>query len=176
MTRRRALRAGRLGRRARSGDSITGSESPARSSGPPVLRTRSGPLVLDRVALVGILNATPDSFSDGGRHLDPARAAGVAADAIVVDPGIGFGKTVAHNCALLARLDLVASLGYPVLVGVSRKGFIGQLLGERPTSERLLGTAAAVALAVAKGARLVRVHEVGAMRDVARVAEAVVGA
>jgi len=59
---------------------------------------------------------------------------------------------------------------------VSRKGFIGQLLGERPTSERLLGTAAAVALAVARGARLVRVHEVGAMRDVARVAEAVVGA
>jgi len=105
-----------------------------------------------------------------------ARAAGVAADAIVVDPGIGFGKTVAHNCALLARLDLVASLGYPVLVGVSRKGFIGQLLGERPTGERLHGTAAAVALAVARGARLVRVHEVGAMRDVVRVAEAVVGA
>src|SRR5207249_2536469 len=211
MTRRRALRAGRLGRRARSGDSITGSERSARPSGPPVLRTRSGPLVLDRVALVGILNATPDSFSEGGRHLDPgraaaaaaemvaegaamldvgaestrpgappvpadeerrrllpvlravraavrgpisgaARAAGVAADAIVVDPGIGFGKTVAHNCALLARLDLVASLGYPVLVGVSRKGFIGQLLGERPTNERLLGTAAAVALAVARGA------------------------
>src|SRR5256886_15002014 len=264
MTRRRALRAGRLGRRARSGDSITGSERSARPSGPPVLRTRSGPLVLDRVALVGILNATPDSFSDGGRQLDPgraaaaaaemvaggaamldggaestrpgappvpgeeerrrllpvlravraavrvpisvdtskaaiarlaleegadvvndvsagrldpgllplcaergvpvvlmhmqgvpatmqddpcygdlvaevaaflaeraraARAAGVADDAIVVDPGIGFGKTVAPNLALLRRLDLVASLGYPVLVGVSRKGFIGQLLG-----------------------------------------------
>src|SRR5438876_5779920 len=80
MTRRRALRAGRLGRRTRSGDSITGSESPARSSGPPVLRTRSGPLVLDRVALVGILNATPDSFSDGGRHLDPGRAAAAAAE------------------------------------------------------------------------------------------------
>src|SRR5437879_11677708 len=82
MTRRRALRAGRLGRRARSGDSITGSESPARSSGPPVLRTRSGPLALDRVALVGILNATPDSFSDGGRHLDPARAADAAAEMV----------------------------------------------------------------------------------------------
>src|SRR5256712_9925212 len=82
MTRRRALRAGRLGRQARSGDSITGSESPARSSGPPVLRTRSGPLVLDRVALVGILNATPDSFSDGGRHLDPGRAAVAAAEMV----------------------------------------------------------------------------------------------
>src|SRR5213596_3201594 len=82
MTRRRALRAGRLGRRARSGDSITGSERSPRPSGPPVLRTRSGPLVLDRVALVGILNATPDSFSDGGRHLDPGRAAAAAAEMV----------------------------------------------------------------------------------------------
>src|SRR6266566_4386794 len=90
MTRRRALRAGRLGRRARSGDSITGSERSPRPSGPPVLRTRSGPLVLDRVALVGILNATPDSFSDGGRHLDPGRAAAaemVAEGAAMVDVG-----------------------------------------------------------------------------------------
>ena len=277
----------------------------------PVLRTRSGPLSLDRVALVGILNATPDSFSDGGVHLDPARAAetalamaaagagmldlgaestrpgaapvpgpeerrrllpvlravrtavrlpisvdttkadvaaaaldagadvvndvsagrwdtdmlplcarervpvvlmhmrgtpatmqrdprytdvvtevrdflaaraaaaraaGIPADAIVVDPGIGFGKTVAHNCRLLRRLDLLAALGYPVLVGVSRKGFIGELAGGRASGERLHGTAAAVALAVAGGARLVRVHDVAAMRDVVRVAEAVAGA
>src|SRR5262249_53953356 len=105
-----------------------------------------------------------------------ARAAGVAPGAIVLDPGIGFGKTVAHNCALLARLDLVASLGYPVLVGVSRKGFIGELLGGRPTGERLHGTAAAVALAGGRGARAVRVRAVGAMRDVVRIAEAVVGA
>lgn len=278
------------------------------ASGPRVLRTRSGPVVLDHVVLVGILNATPDSFSDGGRHLDPGRAAatavemvsegaamldlgaestrpgarpvsfeeerqrllpvlravrtavpvpisvdttkaavarlaldegadlvndvsagrfdpemlplcgilgvpivlmhmqgmpatmqddprytdvvsevrdflagraraaeeaGIAADQIVVDPGIGFGKTAEHNCALLARLDLVASLGYPVLVGVSRKGFIGKLLEGRGTGERLYGTAAAVALAVAKGAQLVRVHDVAVMRDVVRVAEAV---
>jgi dihydropteroate synthase len=102
-----------------------------------------------------------------------ALAAGVAPDAIVVDPGIGFGKTVAHNCRLLRRLDLIASLGYPVLVGVSRKGFIGRLLEGRAVEERLHGTAAAVALAVAGGARLVRVHDVAAMRDVVRVAEAV---
>ena len=275
---------------------------------PPALRTRSGALVLDRVVLVGILNATPDSFSDGGRHADPgraataalemvaggagmldlgaestrpgaapvpaevewrrllpvlravraavsvplsvdttkaeiaraalaegadvvndvsagrfdpgmlplcaqagapvvlmhmqgtpatmqerpqytdvvtevaaflgeraaaARAAGVAPDAIVVDPGIGFGKTVAHNCRLLRRLDVLAGLGYPVLVGVSRKGFLGQLLGGRPVGERLLGTAAAAALAVAGGARLLRVHDVGAIREVVAVAEAV---
>ena len=281
------------------------------TGGHPVLRTRSGPLSLDRVALVGILNATPDSFSDGGVHLDPARAAdaalamaaagagmldvgaestrpgatpvpaaeerrrllpvlravrvavrlpisvdatkadvaaaaldagadvvndvsagrwdaemlplcarervpvvlmhmqgtpatmqrdprytdvatevrdflaeraaaaraaGIPADAIVLDPGIGFGKTVAHNCRLLRRLDLLALLGYPVLVGVSRKGFIGELAGGRASGERLHGTAAVVALAVAGGARLVRVHDVAAMRDVVRVAEAVAGA
>jgi dihydropteroate synthase len=281
------------------------------TGGHPVLRTRSGPLSLDRVALVGILNATPDSFSDGGVHLDPGRAAetalamaaagagmldlgaestrpgaapvpaaeerrrllpvlravrtavrlpisvdtskadvaaaaldagadvvndvsagrwdaemvplcarervpvvlmhmrgtpatmqrdprytdvvtevrdflaaraaaartaGIPADAIILDPGIGFGKTVAHNCRLLRRLDLLAALGYPVLVGVSRKGFIGELAGGRASGERLHGTAAAVALAVAGGARLVRVHDVAAMRDVVRVAEAVAGA
>src|SRR5262249_38284320 len=80
-----------------------------------------------------------------------AEAAGVPRDAIVVDPGIGFGKTTAHNCLLLRRLDGLVALGYPVLVGVSRKGFIGRLLGERGPEERLFGTAAALALAVAGG-------------------------
>jgi dihydropteroate synthase len=273
-----------------------------------VLRTRSGAIPLDRVAIVGILNATPDSFSDGGQYTDPgkaaaaaaemvasgaalldigaestrpgagpvpaeeegrrllpvlravrravdvplsvdtrkaaiarlaleegadlvndisagrallplcaragvpvvlmhmqgtpvtmqerphytdvvaevsaflaararaAMAAGVAREAIVLDPGIGFGKTVRHNCELLRRLDVVVGLGYPVLVGVSRKGFIGALCGGRPTEGRLVGTAAAVALAVAGGAHLVRVHDVAAMRDVVSVAEAVRGA
>jgi dihydropteroate synthase len=273
-----------------------------------VLRTRSGSLALDAVVTVGILNATPDSFSDGGLHLDPARAAavardmvaagagaldlgaestrpgaapvpadeerrrllpvvravraavrvplsidtskaevaaaaldegadivndvsagrfdpgmlplcaragvpvvlmhmqgtpvtmqrgprytdvvaevrdflagrvraaleaGVSPDAVVVDPGIGFGKTVEHNCLLLRRLDSIVALGYPVLVGVSRKGFIGQLLGGRASDGRLLGTAAATALAVAGGARLIRTHDVAAMHDVALVARAV---
>jgi len=105
-----------------------------------------------------------------------ALAAGVPRDAIVLDPGIGFGKTVVHNCELVRRLDVLAALGYPVLVGVSRKGFIGQLLGGRAPADRLFGTAAAVALAVAGGARLLRVHDVGAMREVATVAAAVAGA
>lgn len=293
---------------------------PRPEAGPPpppaaarghVLRTRSGPLSLDRTVVVGVLNATPDSFSDGGLHLDPvraaeaagamvgagagmldlgaestrpgaaavppeeemrrllpvlravraavrvplsvdttkaavaraaldlgadavndtsagqsdpamlalcaatrvpvvlmhmqgtpatmqvrpqygdvvaevmaflaaraaaARAAGVPGDAIVVDPGIGFGKTREHNLLLLRRLDVLAGLGYPILVGVSRKRFIGEVLGGRGTGERLLGTAAAVALAVVGGARLVRVHDVGPMRDVVLVTEAVLGA
>ncbi len=105
-----------------------------------------------------------------------AEAAGVARGAIVVDPGIGFGKTAAHSCRLLGRLDAIAALGYPVLVGVSRKSFIGRVLGGREAEDRLLGTAAAVVLALAGGARLVRVHDVAAMRDVVAVTEAVLRA
>ncbi len=111
-----------------------------------------------------------------GRRARAAEAAGIAADAIVLDPGIGFGKTVRHNCRLLHRLDALVALGYPVLVGVSRKSFVGELLGGRQPAERLLGTAAAVAIAIANGARLIRVHDVAAMRDVTIVAEAVTGA
>jgi dihydropteroate synthase len=108
------------------------------------------------------------------RRAEVAMAAGVARDVIVLDPGIGFGKTLEHNCRLLGRLDLLAALGYPIMVGVSRKGFIGGVLGGRPAEERLFGTAAAVALAVAAGARLVRVHDVAAAWDVVRVTEAIV--
>jgi dihydropteroate synthase len=105
-----------------------------------------------------------------------ARAAGIAAEQIVLDPGIGFGKTVDHNCRLLRRLDALVALGYPVLVGVSRKGFLGRLLDGRDAGERLFGTAAAVALAIAGGAKLVRVHDVAAIHDVVVVTEAVLGA
>jgi len=277
----------------------------------PALRTRAGTLALDRTVVVGVLNATPDSFSDGGLHQDPARAAaaaaqmvaegagmldlgaestrpgavpvpadeelrrllpvlravraavrvplsvdttkaavaeaalaegadlvndvsagrqdpamfascaaagvpivlmhmqgtpatmqaeprygdvvgevtsflaeraaaarvaGIAPEGIVLDPGIGFGKTVDQNCRLIRRLDALVALGYPVLVGVSRKSFLGRLLGGRDVGARLFGTAAAVALAVAGGAKLVRVHDVAAIHDVVVVTEAVLGA
>jgi dihydropteroate synthase len=102
-----------------------------------------------------------------------AGAAGIPRDAIVLDPGIGFGKTKIHNCALLSRLDLIAALGYPILVGVSRKGFLGEVLGGRSAEARSFGTAAAVAVAVDRGARIVRVHDVGPARDVVRVVEAI---
>jgi len=108
-----------------------------------------------------------------GRRAAAARTAGIAPDAIVLDPGIGFGKTLAHNLALLAGLPRLAALGHPVLVGVSRKGFVGQLLGGVPPEARVYGTAAAVALAVAGGARLLRVHDVAEMRQVVAVADAI---
>ncbi|HEX2883120.1 MAG TPA: dihydropteroate synthase [Candidatus Limnocylindria bacterium] len=105
-----------------------------------------------------------------------AEARGVPRDRIVVDPGIGFGKGTAENLELLHRLDeLKAALGdLPLLVGTSRKRFLGELLGGAAPDDRLEGTAATVALAIAGGADIVRVHDVAAMVRVARVADAVV--
>ena len=106
-------------------------------------------------------------------RLADARAAGCYETWI--DPGIGFGKRLEHNIALLRALPaLRARLDVPVLVGVSRKAFIGNLTG-RPAGERLFGTAAAVTVAVMGGAAAVRVHDVAEMRDVVRVAEALAG-
>jgi dihydropteroate synthase len=95
---------------------------------------------------------------------DALQHVGVAASRIIVDPGIGFGKTLAHNLELLARLHEIRVGGFPVLVGVSRKSMIGTLTG-RDVSERLPGSLAAMLAAVAGGARIVRVHDVAATRD-----------
>jgi len=103
---------------------------------------------------------------------EAALARGVPRSHILLDPGIGFGKNLDHNLTLLARLPDLAELGYPLLVGVSRKGFIGQVLG-RPVEERLMGTAGAVAAAVMGGAQVIRVHDVAEMRDVVAVVEAI---
>jgi dihydropteroate synthase len=105
-----------------------------------------------------------------------AEAAGVSPDRIAIDPGFGFGKRLEHNLALLARLRELTQLGYPVVVGTSRKSFIGAVLGDLPVGERLEGTAATVALAVAAGAKIVRVHDVRAMVRVVRTTEAVLAA
>jgi dihydropteroate synthase len=101
-----------------------------------------------------------------------ARAAGVAPEQIALDPGIGFGKEPAHSFAALRGLPLLAELGYPVLVGPSRKRFLGAVTG-RPVAERLHATAGAVAAAVMLGADIVRVHDVAAMVDVVRVVDAI---
>ena len=102
-----------------------------------------------------------------------AEAAGVAPESLCVDPGIGFGKTVAHNLTLLKRLDAFRPLGKPLLVGPSRKSFIGALVDQLPPAERLEGTLAACVMAVAAGAHIVRVHDVAAVRRAVRVAEAI---
>ena len=103
--------------------------------------------------------------------VERARAAGVGADQIAVDPGIGFGKTTEHNLAILRHLPELGVLGMPVVVGPSRKSFIGNVL-DLPVGERLEGTLAASAFAVAQGARIVRVHEVRPVVRAVRMVEA----
>jgi len=110
-------------------------------------------------------------------RVDAAVAAGVSADALVVDPGLGFAKTAAHNWELLRRLDVLVSTGLPVLVGASRKRFLGALLAgpdgaPRPADGREVATLAVTALAAAAGVWGVRVHEVGASLDAVAVAAA----
>jgi dihydropteroate synthase len=103
-----------------------------------------------------------------------AVGAGIPETDIVIDPGIGFGKSVSENLEILHRLRELTGLGFPVLVGVSRKSAIGAILGNLPPDERLEGTSAAVALAIANGAAIVRVHDVLAMSRVVRVSDAIV--
>ena len=106
--------------------------------------------------------------------IDAALAAGVARDRLILDPGIGFGKNTPMNIELLHRLGELRELGLPILVGPSRKRFLGDLLGEEDPQQRLEGTAASVALAIAAGADIVRVHDVRQMARVARVSDAIV--
>jgi dihydropteroate synthase len=106
-----------------------------------------------------------------------ARKAGVAKSQIILDPGIGFGKSFAQNYELLQKLPQLAKLGYPLLVGTSRKGFLGATLARdgqpAPAEERIWGTAATVTASILRGAHIVRVHDVAEMVQVARVADCV---
>ncbi len=98
-----------------------------------------------------------------------AETLGIAKDRIFIDPGIGFGKTLEHNLVLLQNIDTFVSSGYRVLVGTSRKAFIGKITGRKAPAERVLGTAATVALCAAAGVSIVRVHDVAEMVDVVKV-------
>ena len=106
--------------------------------------------------------------------IDLALAAGVAWERIIIDPGIGFGTTPEENLTLLRRLGELRALGRPILLGTSRKSTIGLVLGGVPASERLEGTAATVALGIAQGADIVRVHDVREMVRVVKMSDAIV--
>ncbi len=101
------------------------------------------------------------------------RVAGVPANQMVIDPGFGFGKTIAHNLALLRDLRLLAETGYPVMAGLSRKSTIGAITGHRQPDQRLHGSVAAALIAAQNGATILRVHDVGATRDALKVWQAV---
>jgi dihydropteroate synthase len=106
------------------------------------------------------------------RRAGEIEAAGHPHDGIVLDPGFGFAKTPEQNLVLLNRFEELTALGYPVLAGTSRKSFLGAIL-DVPENERVEGTAVTVGWAVAKGARIVRVHDVGPIAKAVKVAEAI---
>lgn len=114
-----------------------------------------------------------DIISDLKEQIGIARNAGIEEDKIIVDPGIGFGKTTFHNLSILKNLRRFKSLGKPIAIGTSRKSFIGSILSVG-VGQRLMGTAASVSLAIANGAHIIRVHDVQAMAQVARVTDAIV--
>jgi dihydropteroate synthase len=104
-----------------------------------------------------------------------AKKSGVSSNKIVLDPGIGFGKTSTQNVEIIRNLDRLAAAGFPILVGTSRKSFIGSIL-KKPAGELILGTGATVAASIIFGAHIVRVHDVAAIREVADVTDAIVRA
>jgi dihydropteroate synthase len=118
-------------------------------------------------------NLIPDVKRELLESVELARKAGVAESHILLDAGIGFGKTREHNLELINRLDEIRALGYPVLLGTSRKSFIGFTL-DLPADQRIEGTAATIAIGIARGADIIRVHDVKEMGRVARMTDALV--
>jgi dihydropteroate synthase len=120
-----------------------------------------------------VRNIVPAVLSDLKKAIDLALKAGVPWENIIIDPGIGFGKRLEQNLELVRRLDELKELGRPVLLGTSRKSMIGLVLN-LPPEQRLEGTAASIAIGIAKGADLVRVHDVKEMMRVCRMSDAIV--
>ncbi len=119
-------------------------------------------------------DAVADVIAFLERQMALARAAGVPQERLIADPGLGFGKTAQHNLEILRRLPEFGVLGVPILVGASRKNFLGKILG-LPPQERVEGTAATTVAAILNGASLVRVHDVRPNVRAARVADAILG-
>ncbi len=136
------------------------------SAGVCLMHMRGEPLTMQRAPVYGDVVADVCSFLRD--RAAAVRSAGVDADRIVLDPGIGFGKTAEHNLALASRQREILALGYPLLLGWSRKGLLGQLTG-RPAGERLVASVAAAVAAVAQGAAIVRVHDVAATVDALKI-------
>ncbi|MFH0838905.1 MAG: dihydropteroate synthase [Candidatus Omnitrophota bacterium] len=106
-------------------------------------------------------------------RINAAKTLGIKENNIIIDPGIGFGKTKEHNLEILNRLEEFKALNRPLMIGTSRKSFIGKVLSV-DTDKRIFGTAASVAVSILKGAHIIRVHDVGEMRDVACLTDAII--
>lgn len=154
----------------------------AAARGAPVIlmhnRSRPNDVLIDRLGGSYLGADYGDLLEDVAKEMEQlaqaALSAGIEREQIILDPGIGFGKTVEQNLSLLNNIGRFKALGYPILSGPSRKSFIGRLL-DLPEDERLEGTAAAIALSITRGADIVRVHDVAAMVRVARMTDAILG-
>jgi dihydropteroate synthase len=145
-----------------------------------IMHNRSRPRNVDQEARLGgrylgiqYNDLLTDIISELQDRINVAKEAGIPDEHIIIDPGIGFGKTVEQNLILLNNLDVLKSLGYPILVGTSNKSFIGYTL-DLPPDDRVEGTAATVAIGIVRGADIVRVHPVREMSRVARMTDAIV--
>ena len=135
-----------------------------------LMHMQGEPATMQRSPHYGDVVAEVRSFL--AERMSAAEAAGVRRDLMAVDPGFGFGKSLAHNVTLLAELGQFATLGARLMVGLSRKGMIGAITG-RPVEQRLAGSISAAVLAAQRGAHVLRVHDVGATRDALAVLAAV---
>jgi dihydropteroate synthase len=138
-----------------------------------LMHMRGEPATMQKIA------PSPDIFLEIERDITAAiteaERRGVSRKLLIFDPGIGFGKTLDQNLAIINCLSRFESLGIPIMIGTSRKSFIGRLTG-RPEGERVFGTAASIASAIIRGAHIVRVHDVKEMAEVARVTDAIINA
>lgn len=154
-------------------DPAIASMTAAAGAGLVLMHSRGG---VDRMASYDLAEYERDPVSqileELGRSVEIARARGVPEDTIAIDPGLGFAKRTEHTVAALVGLPRLGSMGFPILVGPSRKRFISDLQGGGPVEERLEGTLAACVFALLSGARLFRVHDVAAARRALDVAEA----
>jgi dihydropteroate synthase len=137
-----------------------------------IMHMRGTPKTMQKASRYGdVVREVRDELN---QRVAMAKAAGVRNEQIVIDPGFGFAKTASHNLELVRRLGEIADMGYPVLIGPSRKSTLGKVLGGLPVEDRLEGTSATVALSIAYGASIVRVHDVKEIARVVRMADAIV--
>ena len=149
-------------------------EEAARCAAPLVLmHMRGEPQTMQK--LEPSLDIFGEIEADFNTSIREAESRGVRREQIILDPGIGFGKTLEQNLSILNHLRRFEKFGMPLMIGTSRKSFIGRLTG-RPESDRVFGTAASVAVAISRGAHMVRVHDVKEMAEVARITDAILAA
>ncbi|HEV2882674.1 MAG TPA: dihydropteroate synthase [Pyrinomonadaceae bacterium] len=154
-------------------DASLADEAARTGAGLVLMHSRGTPATLH--SLPPVADILPEVLESLRRSIAVAVGRGVAREQIAIDPGIGFGKSQQQNLELLAKLDALAAefAGFPLLVGTSRKSFIGRLLGDAPPERRLHGTMASVTAAILGGAHIVRVHDVRAAVETARIADAI---